>query len=134
AVLLPVGGPVLVHGLGHALGRLDDLAGLDERLQQTRLRDDRDVGRVPAGDLGDDVALEALVAGVLHLDAGVLLERLEGLVEVIGLDAGDAAGDADGRLAIAVPVAAAGRGFRASGQGARRRADHGEGSEKAVPL
>src|SRR5919202_1315609 len=76
AVRLPGLLPELVDVGGGLLRRLDGLAGRDELLEQTRLRHDREVGWVARLGAHEHLRLEGLVALVVDLDAGALLELL----------------------------------------------------------
>ena len=134
AVLLPVGRPVGIHVLLDLFGRRLHITGVDEALQQTRLRNDRDVGCVATGHLRDDVGLEALVAGVGDLDAAVLAPVVEDLLQRVGLGARDAAGDPDGAARVAAAVTPARTAaFRAARQGEPRHAHDGQRRDPAPP-
>ena len=110
AVPLPGLGPVLVHVGLDALGGLDDLARLDEALEQARLRDERDVGGVAALHLDVELGLELAGPLVVDGDAGALGELLEGLHVAVGFDVADGGVHRDrgarGALVVGVRLAA----------------------------
>ena len=69
-----------------------------------RLREHGDVGGVAAVDLATDLLLEAAVTRVLDGDAGLLLERVEGVDEALGLALHLRAGHGDDHVAATVPL------------------------------
>jgi hypothetical protein len=99
-VLGPVLRPVLVEVRLHRGGQLLELAGLRERGEQTRLREDRDVRRLTS--VGTHLHLGLKLAGplVLDLDVGAGLELLPGLREPVSLNVANRRVDGDGLLLV----------------------------------
>jgi hypothetical protein len=122
---LPQGlGVVLAVGVEHLLGHRDDV--VRQVGGQAGLRDDADVGQLPA--LGGDADLGLEVAGAAVGDggAGLLGEGLEGLLEAVRLGAGLGTGDghlavALGRRTVALPARVAGDVLVVVALRARRR-------------
>src|SRR3546814_12943519 len=91
-LLGPVLGDVLLYGLGRGL----EEAQLGHVLEQTRLREDREVGSVsPLGAEGD-LSLELLRRFVLAVDAVLFFPVGPRLLEQLGLGVADRVVDRDG--------------------------------------
>src|SRR5690606_21784816 len=102
AVLLPLGRPALVNvGLDLLGGREHRVVVAHERLEQTRLRQDRDVRRVARLDARRDLRLHLARGLVVDRDARALLERLVRRRLRLGLGLDDRRVDGD-RLALEV--------------------------------